>query len=147
KTGESKKIGSEPLYGPSRDKTIPHAWSPDSKWIAYTLNSKAYIQTVYAYSLESGKSFQISDGLSEVSEPAFDRSGKHLFFFASTDAGPVKDWFAQSNADSRSTQSIYVAVLRNDLPSPLAKESDEEKPAQEKPADNTSATTDVKIDF
>jgi len=139
KTGQTKKIGSEPLYGPSREKTIPHAWSPDSKWIAYTLNTKSNIQTVHVFSLESGKSFQVTDGLSEVSEPAFDRSGKYLFFLASTNAGPVKDWFALSSADMRSTQSIYIAVLRSDLPSPLAKENDEEKslpPKDEKPADN-----------
>jgi tricorn protease len=130
KTGTSKKIGSEYLYGPSRSRTIHHVWSPDSKWIAYTLNTKTYIQTIYVYSLDQDKSFAITDGLSEVSEPAFDESGKYLYFFASTDAGPVKDWFAMSNADMHATRSIYLAVLRKDIPSPLAKESDEEKGTQ-----------------
>jgi len=135
KTGAIKKIGAEYLYGPSRVHTIHHVWSPDSKWIAYTLSSKAYIQAVYAYSLERDRSFAITDGLSEVSEPVFDESGKYLYFFGSTDAGPVKDWFALSNADMHITRSIYLAVLRKDLPSPLAKESDEEKGIQkeEKP--------------
>jgi tricorn protease len=135
KTGASKKVASEYLYGPSRAETIHHAWSPDSKWIAYTLNSKADIQAVYAFSIDQGKSFQITDGLSEVSEPVFDESGKYLYFFGSTDAGPVKEWFAMSNADMRLTQSLYLAVLRNNIPNPLAKESDEEKGLQkeEKP--------------
>ncbi len=66
--------------------------------------------------------------MSDVREPQFDTSGKYLYFFASTDAGPVKDWFAQSNADMRSTSGIYLAVLQNDVPSPIARESDEEKP-------------------
>ena len=65
-----------------------------------------------------------------MSEPVFDRSGKYLYFFGSTDAGPVHDWFAQSNADMRATRSIYLVVLRKDLPSPLARESDEEKGAK-----------------
>jgi tricorn protease len=136
KSSGCRKIASEYLYGPSRARTIHHVWSPDSKWIAYTLNSKAYIQAVYAYSLEQDKSQQITDGLSEVSEPVFDESGKYLYFFGSTDAGPVKEWFAMSNADLRITRSLYLAVLRRDLPSPLAKESDEEKGVQkdEKPA-------------
>ncbi len=123
--GKSHKIASEYLYGPA--KTIQGAWSPDSKWIAYTLNSQAYIQKVYVYSIEQDKSFPITDGLSEVSEPVFDASGKYLYFFASTDAGPVKHWFAMSNADMRMTNAIYLAVLQKDVPSPLAKESDEEK--------------------
>ena len=150
KTGASKKIASEYQYGPSRVKTIHHVWSPDSKWIAYTLNTRAYIQAVHAYSIEKDKSFQITDGLSEVSEPVFDESGKYLYFFGSTDAGPVKDWFAMSNADMRVTQSLYLAVLRNNLPNPLAKESDEEKGVQkeEKPKEPPkTAPEPFSIDF
>lgn len=150
KTGASKKIASEYQYGPARAKTITHVWSPDSKWIAYTLNTKGYIQAVHAYSIEKEKTFQITDGLSEVSEPVFDESGKYLYFFGSTDAGPSKDWFAMSNADIRVTQSIYLAVLRNNLPNPLAKESDEEKGVQkeEKPRDAPKpAPEPFSIDF
>ena len=44
----------------------------------------------------------------------FDASGKYLYFLASTDAGPVKDWFAQSNADMRADAHVYLAVLRKD---------------------------------
>jgi tricorn protease len=124
-TGASKKIGSEYLYGPS--KTIWPAWSPDSRWIAYTLANKTYIQTLYVYSLEQDKSFPITDGMSDVSEPAFDRSGKYLYFLASTNAGPVRNWFSLENDELPVTRSIYMAVLRKDLPSPLVKESDEEK--------------------
>ena len=62
-------------------------------------------RAVSAYSIEQDKSFPITDGLSEVSEPVFDRSGKYLYFLGSTDAGPVHDWFAQSNADMRATRS------------------------------------------
>ena len=130
-SGTSQKIASEPLYGPSRAKTIHHIWSPDSKWIIYTLSSKTYIQSIYAYSVEKGNSTRITDGLSDVSEPAFDASGKYLYFFASTDSGPVKQWFDMSNADMKVTRSIYLAVLRKNLSSPLAKESDEEKGIQQ----------------
>jgi tricorn protease len=125
KTGASKKVAQEPLY--SAIQTMTSHWSPDSKWLAYTVNTPASIQTVHVYSIDQDKSFAVTDGLSEVSQPIFDRSGKYLFFFGSTDSGPVKDWFAQSTADARATEGIYVAVLRNDLPNPIAKESDEEK--------------------
>ncbi len=148
-TGVAKKIASEALYGPLG--TLAPSWSPDSKWIVYTLNTPTYFQTVHAYSLDQGKSVAITDGLSEVSDPSFDRSGKYLFFFGSTDAGPVKDWFAMSNADIRVTRALYVMVLRKDLPSPLAKESDEEKaPAPEKkepPKDAAKGPEPVTIDL
>ena len=70
--------------------------------------------------------------MSDATEPVFDVSGKYLYFFVSTDAGPVNQWFAQSNADMRATQSLYLAVLKKGLPSPLTRESDEEKGTEEK---------------
>ncbi|CAN5472739.1 S41 family peptidase [soil metagenome] len=145
KSGASKKVASQPIYGPV--VVTSYAWSPDSKWLAYAMPNAANITTVYVYSIEQDKAFQVSDGLSDVRNPAFDKSGKYLYFLASTDAGPVNDWFAQSNADMRSTFTIYLAVLPNDIPSPLARESDEEKaagatpdaPAAEKKAEETPA--------
>src|SRR6266851_1162379 len=124
-TGISKKVGGDYFYGPR--KTLRPAWSADSKWIAYSVNNQALIQRVWVYSVEKGEALPVTDGLSDASEPVFDRSGKYLFFFASTDAGPVTNWFSLENQDLRVTRSIYLAVLQKDLPSPLIKESDEEK--------------------
>jgi tricorn protease len=134
-TGVSRKVGAEPVYGP-RPTLVP-TWAPDSKWIAYTLNTRNYIQQVHVYSLEQQKSFPVTDGLSDVFNPVFDASGKYLYFFGSTDAGPVRDWFAMSNADMRVTSALYLAVLRKDLPSPLAKESDEEQKKDDKSAEKS----------
>jgi tricorn protease len=127
-TGVARKIGADYFYGPV--KTLRPAWSPDSRWIAYGVNNAALIQTVSVYSLEQDKSFPVTDGLSDASQPVFDRSGKYLFFFASTNAGPVNNWFTLESVDLRARNAIYVAVLRKDLPSPLVKESDEEKAAE-----------------
>ena len=106
-----------------------HAWSPDSKWIAYAVNLQPLVTAVHLYSLDARKPTQITDGLGDVADPVFDRSGKYLYLFGSTDAGPAVDWFAQSNNDMQFSRNVYLVVLRNDLPSPLARESDEEKPA------------------
>jgi tricorn protease-like protein len=140
KSGKSKKIASENLYGPS--KTVQPHWSPDSKWIAYTLSTASYIQKVYLYSLDQDKSFPVTDGMSDASEPVFDGGGKYLYFLASTDAGPVRNWFSLGNQDFRVTRSIYLIVLRKDLPSPLLKESDEEKVAESKLSDESDDEKD-----
>jgi len=125
-TGEVTEVSSEHYYGPAVWRGIDSAWSPDSRWIAYTLNTKAYMQQVYVYSLDQNKSFPMTEGMSEVSNPVFDENGKYLYFFASTNAGPVKHWFAMSSADMRMSQSLYLVVLQKGVMSPLAKESDEE---------------------
>lgn len=131
KTGTSRRLGGNRIYAPMGNVPpyIGASWSPDSKWLAYTAATQPLVTTLFAYNVDDDKSRRITDGLSAVQEPAFDRSGKYLFVLASTDAGPALDWFAQSNNTIPSTSGIYAIVLRKDLPNPLAKESDEEKPA------------------
>jgi tricorn protease len=131
KGGDVKKIASEPHYGPEDLRTLRPAWSPDSRWVAYALGNKAAYHTVHAYELAAGKSTPVTDGLGDAVDPVFDAGGKYLYFFASTDAGPVNQWFAQSNADLKRNRSVYLAVLKRGVPSPLARESDEEKAADE----------------
>ncbi len=124
--GAVKKVGGNRVYSPASQ--LEYDWSPDSKWIAWTADAHPLVTRVSVYSLDQDQSFPLTDGLSEASEPVFDRSGKYLYLFGSTDAGPVQDWFALSSNDLQRTRNVYVVVLRKDLPSPLARESDEEKP-------------------
>jgi len=133
-SGAVKKIATEPVYGPTNLRSLKASWSPDSQWLAYALGNRSAYRTIYVYSLPEGKSHAVTDGLSDATEPIFDRSGKYLFFFVSTDAGPVNQWFAQSNADMRVQRSLYLAVLQKGVVSPLTRESDEEKGPEEKPA-------------
>jgi len=144
-SGVAKKIGQE--VDPRGD--VQFNWSHDSKWLTYTLNTKTYFRRVYVYKLDEDKSHCITDGLSDVSSPVFDPSGKYLYFLASTDAGPVRQWFDMSKADMEMTSSIYLAVLRDDLPNPLFKESDEEgAPEKKQPEQNKSEEPEpLIIDF
>jgi tricorn protease len=123
-TGEVTKISSDVMYGPIH--VLNHAWSPDSQWLAYTRNTTTYMNRIFLYSVAEKKSTPLTDPYTDATQPAFDPNGKTLYFLASTNAGPVEDWFAQSNEDLRATQSIYLAVLPKGVVSPLAKESDEE---------------------
>jgi tricorn protease len=148
--GAVTKVASEPIYSPGRALSLRPAWSPDARWVAYALGNKAAYHTVHVHDTTTGKSHAITDGLSDALEPVFDAEGKYLYFFASTDAGPVNDWFAQSSADMRVRRSIYLVVLKKGVPSPLTRESDEEKPKEEKPAkpaDKPEKTAPVVIDF
>src|SRR5262249_35686387 len=154
-SGSVKKIAAEPVYGPANLRSLKAAWAPDSNWITYALSNRTAYRTVHVYSPADNQSHAVTDGLSDATEPVFDASGKYLFFFVSTDAGPVNQWFAQSSADMRAQRSLYLAVLQKGIPSPLAKESDEEKGTEEKPekpADKpkrpaAQKTEPVKIDF
>ncbi len=103
------------------------AWSPDSRWIAYTKQLRNHLHAVFAYSLEQGKSYQLTDGMSDALYVAFDKDGKSLYFTASTDAALSTGWLDMTSLQRPVTRSVYVMVLKKDLASPLAPESDEEK--------------------
>src|SRR5438105_1142877 len=107
-------------------------WSPDSRWIAYTKQLTSHLHAVLAYSLEQGKSYQVTDGMSDALYPAFDRHGKYLYFTASTDTALTggQGW-DMSGDNQRVTRSAYIVVLAKDVASPLAPESDEEKVKEE----------------
>ncbi len=124
-SGKATKAASERLYAPQ--KTLMASWSPDSRWVAYTLGGPTYVRSLHVFDTVEGKSFPLTDGMSDVSEPVFDKGGKLIWFLASTDAGPQRNWFSLNNQDVDVTRAIYVATLKAGTPSPLAKESDEEK--------------------
>ncbi len=145
---EVKKINSDVYYTPGPFRELFGDWSPDSKWISYTLITETNFERAYLYSVEENKSYPLTDGLSNVSEPTFDPSGKYIYMLASTDAGPVVNWFDQSNNDMQLSQSIYLVTLDKDLRSPLAKENDEEELADESESkEEKEKSTDVKIDW
>jgi tricorn protease len=132
-SGRVDKIDADELYVPGDLREIHGDWSSDSKWLAYTKMTSTFFQRVYLYNLEEKKSYAVTDGLSDATEPVFDRGGEYLYFLASTDAGPVVNWFQQSTHDMHMTRNIYLAVLDKDTPSPFVKESDEEEAGKEKP--------------
>jgi tricorn protease len=113
-------------------------WSPDGRWIAYTRQFTSGMHAVFIYGLEGKVTHQVTDGLSDAAFAAFDRNGKYLYFTASTDVGPA---MASSMGSFKVpvTRSGYVAVLSKELKSPLAPQSDEEKP---EPDASKTATAD-----
>ena len=125
-SGTVKKVATEPIYGPSRAERTKYAWSPDSKWLAYSLTNRTGFQAIRIYDLASEKSHAVTDGLVEAGEPVFDRGGKYLYFLASTDAGPANNWFDQSFNDMLPTSSVYLVTLARGTANPLLKETDEE---------------------
>lgn len=117
-------------------------WSPDGKWLAYTKQLESHVHAVFVYNVETGRSVQLTDGLSDARYPVFDRGGKYFYFTASTDIGPTLGWGEMSSLSRPVTRSVYVAVLSKDDPSPLAPESDEEKVETEKKDEGESSGKD-----
>jgi tricorn protease len=123
-TGTTKVIGEDPWMVPTR--TVDPVWSPDGKWVAYSKHLNSLFKAIEVYNVETGESKQVTDGLADATSPAWDASGKYLWFFASTDLGLKSQWLDMTSYDHTENFGIYLAVLRKSDPTPFAPESDEE---------------------
>jgi tricorn protease len=108
------------------ERTLDPAWSPDSRFLVYTRQADNHLRAVHAWSVDERVARPLTDARSDVRHAAFDRSGQHLWFTASTDAGPSLAWLDLSSGPRSATRSVYLAVLDASLPSPLAPQSDED---------------------
>jgi tricorn protease len=140
-TGKATLVDNEGSAHPERN--IAPTWSPDSKWMAYSKRLKNEFNTIFVYSLEQKKTMQFSDGMSNCKAPAWDKSGKYLYFLSSTDFALGVGWLDLSSYGRVSTQSIYVAVLSKKEASPLKPLSDEE----EKPDTTKKDTAKIKVNI
>jgi tricorn protease len=141
------------------EHTLNPVWSPDSKYLAYAKRLETQYLALMIYSVADGRTHQITDGMADARWPAWDASGKYLWFLASTELGLASEWLSMSYYEKHVNYGVYLAVLAKDAPSPLLPESDEEaakdtakaateKAGTEKPkADAAKDSVTVRIDF
>lgn len=115
-------------------ETMTAAWSPDGQWLAYEKNLPNRLKAVFLYSLATAQSSQVTSSLYHAEAPAFDASGRYLYFLQSLNAG-LRRAFGMTSFTFRSlvTKTVNVAVLNQDSPSPFA-------PATESAATATAAS-------
>lgn len=124
-SGQAKVVGSDPWMVPQR--TLNPVWSPDSKWVAYASRLRSLYHAIFVSNVETGETKQVTDGLADAVWPAWDASGKYLWFLASTDFGLRSQWLDMTSYDRQTTFGLYLAVLKKTEPSPLLPESDEDR--------------------
>jgi tricorn protease len=125
------------------------SFSPDSKWILYARSLPSLENAAFLYEVATGKTTQITDGMSNVTNPVWDAGGKYIYFAASTDIGPAIDGFGLGSFNRTTSASVYVVVLNKKDPSPIPPESDDEKnkaDAAKEPAPSDAAKSEEKKD-
>ena len=127
KSGAVKRVDQDVLYYPGAYRDLFGSWSHDGKWMAYSKVGATNFERAYVYDVEDGTSQPVTDALVNVTEPTFDPSGKYLYLAASTDAGPVVNWFQQSSNDMRATNGIYLVTLQREVVSPFFRRNDTEE--------------------
>jgi tricorn protease len=131
--GVPVKVDSDRFEDPSVQLAL--TWSPDSKWLTYSKFLESHLRAIFVYSLDSAKVSQVTASIGDARYPVFDKSGKELFFAASTDIGLSAGWLDLSSYQHPVLRSVYAIVLKSGDKSPVEPESDEEKSAEAKADD------------
>ncbi|HXO26367.1 MAG TPA: PDZ domain-containing protein [Thermoanaerobaculia bacterium] len=115
----------------SRADITTYAWSPDSRFIAYTKLAPSQLSTIWIYGLDDGRAQQLSGELAGETEPVFDPAGHYLYFLSNRDFQLTFSGFETDYLYTRPTR-VYVALLAKDGPALFLPESDDE-PAKAEP--------------
>ena len=108
-----------------------YQWSPDSKWVSYTLPTRSSVSKIMIYNIDSKETHAATDDWYNASSPSFSSDGKYLFFVSSRDFNPIysrTEW----NHAYQDMDKIYFVSLEKSTPSPFAPSNDEVKIADEK---------------
>ena len=149
-TSKTTKIAQDAHFVPGAFRELFGSWSSDANHVAYTTIEETNFERAWVYSVAENKSYPLTDALSNVTEPTFDPSGKYIYMLASTDAGPVLNWFDQSSNDMESSNAIYLVTLQKQVISPFAKENEIEQggdSTSKAPYKADSAKAKLKIDW
>ena len=94
------------------------AWSPDSRWIAYThVEGEAETYELYIYDVQTGKNVLISDPHYNTSSPAWDPAGRFLYCVSERNFSYNQD-YSRGLFTFKGTNVLALYRLRNDVPSP-----------------------------
>lgn len=113
-----------------QDRYYP-AWSPDGAFLAYSRYESNRLRAVYLYNVESGRGSQVSGGRVHAEHPAFDRSGRYLYFVASNTAALGEfGWSVLSGELFRPLVSrrLQMVLLRGDEQIPFFAVTGEQNP-------------------
>lgn len=126
------------------------AWSPDSKWIAYSDNNMSEFSRIFIYNVDNQKAEPVTDTWFNSSNPTFDKNGKYLYFTSERDFNPTYS-SVEWNYAYREMSRIYMITLQKDTPSPFLATNDEVSVEKGEAKDEKPGKSDkdksIKIDF
>ena len=122
------------------------SWSPDSRYLAYSKMDADWVNKLYIYSLETGKSQCVSNGLFNEFHPVFSKCGEYLFFVSNRRFSPTLCDFEWEMV-YKDMAGIYCMTLKKDGKRFLEFLSDEEEVEQkEKSAEKKEGKEEKKKD-
>ncbi len=120
-------------------RVFDYAWSPDSAFLAFSLNDPNSTSSLWIWSRAGGRLERATDGNFNEVNPVWDPEGRYLYFLSDRQFAPQISQIEWNFAGNRMT-GIFALALAKDTPHPFPPESDEVKPEEPaKPADSEEA--------
>ncbi len=117
-------------------------WSPDGKWIAYSINVNRAQKILKIYDTESETSHKVTKPILQDVEPFFDPEGRYLYFLSRRIFNPVMDNMRFDLGFPKGMKP-YLITLKKELKSPFLSQI-EEKHHNDKEEEKAVR---IKIDF
>ena len=119
-----------------------YAWSPDGRWVAYSKMEPSLYESIFLYSLDSGRVHRVTDHRYEDWSPSFSADGRYLYFLSNRSFSPVMG-FVDQNDIFLDMGLPYLVILRGDERSPFAPGSDGEEADEEADSDEVTVEIDL----
>ncbi|HET7504447.1 MAG TPA: S41 family peptidase [Kofleriaceae bacterium] len=135
-----------------------YAWSPDGRYLAYTVNLVTDYSVIRLFDTRTGKVASITGASTNDYMPAWDPEGRYLYFLSDRIANPVMDRRDEENIEIRATKPFLV-LLQKDGKNPFlntagmpprpgepAAKPDDKKPDDGKPAPKPARPIRIDLD-
>jgi len=103
-----------------------YTWSPDSKWIAYSLVQSNRNSQIFLFDIETGNKFAVTGDFYDNLNPCFDANGNYLYYLSSRNFDVQMDFYEDNHVISTPQQVIVVQLRAGEKP-PFAEDGRSEK--------------------
>jgi tricorn protease len=143
--GNKRQVADDPGF-PQHD----FSWSPDSRWLAYSMEDPNGYRSLHIWDSESGNSRRITDEMFSEYNPVFAPGGGQLYFLSDRMFAPQIDLLEWNYANNRQT-GVYAMLLTASAGNPFAPRNVEGLPDKDKDKDKDkkkdAGVPKVDIDF
>jgi tricorn protease len=122
-TGNTSRIAQGLRYTQGNMDGFTCNWSPDSRWIAYTVDLENGHNGAFVYDVADKKNHPVTSGFYNCTSPVFDDEGKYLFVASSQSFEPNYSDFDNSFIYANSGRLAAIS-LKKSTPSLLAEKND-----------------------
>ncbi len=91
------------------------AWHPSGRWLAYSRPSGVYTQNIRLYDAESGRAYDATPPTNFDYSPAFDPSGRYLYFLSRRAFNPAMDPVQFCYVFAKHSKPYLIPLKRDDL--------------------------------